>query len=210
VLARNTTYQYKNQAVDVPAVGRKLRADYVLEGSVRRADQRLRITAQLIDVRNGAHIWADRYDRDFTDVFLVQEEIATRVSGAIAGGWAGSLHVARATEAQRMSPEQQRAYDLVLQHTSFYVTYTAEAYAKAKSLLERAMALDPGYARAKRDYAWLLLIGWVWRLETSPLPPREVMDSAIRSVELDPSDPYGHRNAAFAYYFDKQFRPVRA
>jgi TolB-like protein len=146
ILARNITYQYKNQAVDIPAVGRKLGADYILEGSIRRADKRLRVTAQLIDVRNGAHIWAERYDREFTDVFLVQEEIATRVSGSIAGGWSGSLYAARVQDAQRMSPDQLRAYDLVLQHTSFYVTYTPEAYAKAKSLLQRAMALDPGYA----------------------------------------------------------------
>jgi tetratricopeptide (TPR) repeat protein len=67
------------------------------------------------------------------------------------------------------------------------------------------MALDPDYARAKRDCAWLLLIGWVWRLEPSPLPAREVKENAIRSVELDPTDPYARRTAAFAYYFDKEF-----
>jgi TolB-like protein/class 3 adenylate cyclase/Tfp pilus assembly protein PilF len=205
VLARNLTQQYRNQPPDPPAAGLRLGADYVLEGSVRRSGTRVRITAQLIDVRNGAHIWAERYDREFEDIFVVQDEIATRVAGAIAGGWAGSLHAARAKDAQRKSPDQLRAYDLVLQHTAFYVSYTPDAYAKAKLLLERAMALDPDYARAKRDYAWLLLIGWVWRLEPLPLPAREVKENAIRSVELDPTDPYARRTAAFAYYFDKEF-----
>jgi TolB-like protein len=205
VLARNTTYQYKGQAVDIPTVGRKLGADYILEGSIRRSDKQLRITAQLIDVRNGAHIWAERYDRAFSDVFVVQEEIATRISGAIAGGYAGSLHAARVRDAQEKSPDQLRAYDYVLQHTSFYLTWQPAAYVKAKSLLENAMTLDPGYARAKRDYAWLMLIGWIFRFEKSPIPPREVKENAIRSVEIDPADPYAHRSAAFAYYFDKQF-----
>ena len=85
VLARNTTFQYKGKAVDVPKLGRELGARYVLEGSVRRTDDRLRVTAQLIDTQTGAHIWADRFDREMADIFLVQDEIVSQIVAKIAG-----------------------------------------------------------------------------------------------------------------------------
>ena len=86
VLARNTTFQYKGKAVDVSKLGRELKVRYVLEGSVRRTDDHLRVTAQLIDTETGAHIWADRFDREMADVFLVQDEIVSQIVAKIAGG----------------------------------------------------------------------------------------------------------------------------
>ena len=86
VLARNTTFQYKGKAVDVPKLGRELGARYVLEGSVRRAGDDLRVTAQLSDTETGAHIWADRFDRKMADIFLVQDEIVSQIVAKIAGG----------------------------------------------------------------------------------------------------------------------------
>ena len=85
VLARNTTFQYKGKAVDVPKLGRELGARYVLEGSVRRTDDRLRVMAQLIDTQTGAHVWADRFDREMADIFLVQDEIVSQIVAKIAG-----------------------------------------------------------------------------------------------------------------------------
>ena len=113
VLARNTTFQYKGKAVDVGKLGRELKVRYVLEGSVRRTDDRLRVTAQLIDTETGSHIWADRYDREMADVFLVQDEIVNQIVAKIAGGY-GAIERNEAKAAARKSPEQIQAYDLVL------------------------------------------------------------------------------------------------
>ena len=87
MIARNTTFQYKGKAVDVGKLGRELDARYVLEGSVQRANDRLRVNAQLIDAKTGTHIWADRYDRELADVFLVQDEIVNQIVAKIAGSY---------------------------------------------------------------------------------------------------------------------------
>ena len=104
VLARNTTFQYKGKAVDVPKLGRELGVRYVLEGSVRRADDGLRITAQLIDTQTGAHIWADRFDRKMADIFLVQDEIVSQIVAKIAGGY-GVIEI---TEGKVGRPQEPR------------------------------------------------------------------------------------------------------
>ncbi len=204
VLARNTTYQYKGQAVDVHAIGKKLGAKYVLEGSVRKSANQVRITAQLIDVQSGAHVWANRYDRNLSDIFVVQDEIATKIAGAIGGGYAGSVQRASRELAQRKPPEQLRAYDYVLRATMTNEAFNAEGYRARKADLQKALELDPNFARARREYAWMMLLGWVLSFEKSAVPPREIRENAIRSVELDPDDPYTHMIAAFGYYFDKQ------
>ena len=113
VIARNTSFQYKDKAVDVTKLGHELNVRYVLEGSVQRSDDRLRVAAQLIDTETGTHIWADRYDREMADVFLVQDEIVNQIVANIAGSY-GAIERAEVNSAARKSPEQIRAYDLVL------------------------------------------------------------------------------------------------
>jgi adenylate cyclase len=203
VLARNTTYQYKGQAVDVPTVGRKLGVQYLLEGSVRRSGSQVRITGQLIDVRTGAHIWADRYDRKLTDIFAVQDEITGKVVGTIAGGVGSVLQKAGAAAADRKRPDQIEAYDLVLRAKSGY-SYSRESYPKAKAFLEEAIKLDPNYAQARQEYAWLRLMGFIFRFEPTQQPPQEIRSNAIKAVELDAADALAHRTAAFGYFFDHQ------
>jgi adenylate cyclase len=205
VLARNTTYQYKGQAVDVPAVGRKLGVQYLLEGSVRRSGTQVRITGQLIDIQTGAHIWADRYDRSLRDIFLVQDEIARKIAGSIAGGPGGTLQAAARQAGESKAGDQLKAYDCVLRVTLQNQWWTPAGYPKGKADLQKAIALDPGNARARQTYAWVMLIGWILRYEKTPAPPREVKENAIRSVELDPTNPHAHLAAALGYYFDKQF-----
>ena len=111
VIARNSTFTYKGRAVDVKQVGRELGVRYVLEGSVRKIADRVRITCQLIDASNGAHVWAERYDRKYDDVFALQDEIALSVVGAIAP----SLRRAEVNRVKRKRPDSLDAYDLVLQ-----------------------------------------------------------------------------------------------
>ena len=113
VLARNTTFQYKGKAGRRRQARTRARVRYVLEGSIRRSDDRLRVTAQLIDAETGTHIWADRYDREMADVFLVQDEIVNQIVAKIAGSY-GAIERNEAKAAARKSPEQIQAYDLVL------------------------------------------------------------------------------------------------
>ena len=173
VLARNTTFQFKGQAVDIPVIGRKLQVQYVLEGSVRRSGSRVRITAQLIDVANGAHLWAERYDRKMQDIFAVQDEITNRIVSAIAAGSAGVVQVSARTKLARKPPESLEAYELILRARA-PLPYSQQWYDDTASLLERAIRIDPNYARAREEYAWHKLMGWIFRFEKSALPPDQI------------------------------------
>ena len=144
VIARNSTFTYKGGAVDVKQVGRELGVRYVLEGSVRKSADRIRITGQLIDVGTGAHVWAERYDRKSDDIFALQDEITLSVVGAIEP----RLRFAEVERAKRKRPDNLDAYDLVLQALPDVYSRMPEPSAKALKLLERAIALDPSYALA--------------------------------------------------------------
>ncbi len=144
VIARNSTFTYKGRAVDVKQVGRELGVRYVLEGSVRKAADRVRITGQLIDAATGAHVWAERYDRKSDDIFALQDELTLSVVGAIEP----SLRLAEAERVKRKRSGNLDAYDLVLQAQPDVYTRMPEYTAKALKLLEKALALDPTYALA--------------------------------------------------------------
>jgi adenylate cyclase len=203
VLARNTTFQYKGKAVDVSKLGRELGVRYVLEGSVRRAGDDLRVTAQLIDAETGAHIWADKFDRKMADVFLVQDEIVGQIVAKIAGGY-GVIENTEAKSATRKSPEQVQAYDLVLRAHDVMWEWTHESFRSARELLNQAIAIDPESARARREIAWLAVVGLISRLDETPVPPNEIVAQASKAVLLDPSDGRAHMVAAAAYYFNNQ------
>lgn len=144
VIARNSTLTYKSRAVDMKQVGRDLGVRYVLDGSVRKAEHRVRIAAQLIDASTGVHVWAERYDRKFDDIFALQDEIALAVVGAIEP----SLLRAEAERVKRKRPDSLDAYDLVLRaQPDVYSGMPARATA-ALVHLDRALALDPTYALA--------------------------------------------------------------
>ena len=204
VLARNTTFQYKGKSVDVTKLGRELGARYVLEGSVRRAGDDLRVTAQLSDTETGSHIWADRFDRKMADIFLVQDEIVSQIVAKIAGNF-GVIDINEARSATRKSPDEIRAYDLVLRAQDVMrPEWSQETFSTAKELLRQAIALDPSNARARRELAYLAVIGWVFRFDKTPVPPQEITAQAAKAVQLDPSDARAHMVAASAYFFNKQ------
>ncbi len=144
VIARNSSFTYKGRAVDVKQVGHELGVRYVLEGSVRKAADRVRITAQLIDAANGAHVWAERYDRKFQNIFALQDEITLSVVGAIEP----SLRLAEVERVKRKRSDSLDAYDLVLQAQPDVFSRMPKQATKALLLLERALALDPTYALA--------------------------------------------------------------
>ena len=186
VLARNTTFQYKGKAVDVSKLGRELGVRYVLEGSVRRSGDDLRVTAQLIDAETGAHIWADKFDRKMADVFLVQDEIVGRIVAKIASGF-GAIENTEAKSAARKSPEQIQAYDLVLRARDVMRwDYSRANFRSAEKSLRQAIALDPLNARARRELAWLAALGWVYRFDETPVPPHEILEQATKAVSSTP------------------------
>jgi adenylate cyclase len=144
VIARNSTFTYKGRAVDIKEVGHELGVRYVLEGSVRNAAGRVRITVQLIEAETRTHIWGERYDRAIDDIFAVQDEITISTVAAIEP----NLRQAEIERAKRKRPDNLDAYDLVLRATPFSDTGMPEAALQALPLLQRALALEPNYALA--------------------------------------------------------------
>jgi adenylate cyclase len=150
VIARNSSFTYKGQAIDVKQVGRELGVRYVLEGSVRKASGRVRITAQLIEAATGAHLWADRFDGSLEDVFELQDEVAISVAGVIEP----TLRQAEIERARRKRPDSLDAYDLYLRALPFAYTSMPEDADKALGFLEQAIKLEPDFAAAHAIIAW--------------------------------------------------------
>jgi TolB-like protein len=150
VIARNSSFTYKGRAVDVKQVGRDLGVRYVLEGSVRKSGNRVRITGQLIDAEDGSHIWADRYDRDLTDVFALQDEITESVVGAIEP----SVRKAEIDRVKRKRPDSLDAYDLLLRALPHVYTLMPQGAEEGLPFLEQALAIEPNYALAHGYAAW--------------------------------------------------------
>lgn len=150
VIARNSSFTYKGQAVDVKRVGRELGVRYVLEGSVRKAGERVRISAQLVEAETGIHLWAECYDSRLGDIFALQDEITLNAVGAIEP----SLRDAEIERVKRKRPDNLAAYDLVLRAIPNVYVLMPEEAAKAVPLLEQAIALDDNYASAHGWLAW--------------------------------------------------------
>lgn len=150
VIARNSSFTYKGRAVDVKQVGRELGVRYVLEGSVRKVGGRVRITGQLIDAEDGSHLWAERYDRELTDVFALQDEITISVVAAIEP----NLRRAEIERVRRRRPDSLDAYDLFLRALPDVYTFMPQGAAKGLPLLDQALAIEPSYALAHGFAAW--------------------------------------------------------
>jgi adenylate cyclase len=150
VLARNSTFVYKGRAVDMKQVGRDLGVRYVLEGSLRKAGNRVRLTAQLIEAASGRHVWAERYDRSLDDIFAVQDEITLSVVGYIEP----NLRQAEIERAKRKRPENLDAYDHYLRALPYAMVFMPGDADKALPLLRQSLELEPGFAAAHAAAAW--------------------------------------------------------
>ena len=144
VIARNSSFTFKGKAVDIKEVGRRLGARYVLEGEVRKASGKVRITGRLIEAATGTHIWADRFERDMTDIFALQDDVTLAIVSAIQP----KLFQAEIALASRRRPEDLTAYDLFLRAIQQALRSTRESLAEALRLVQRALELDPGFAAA--------------------------------------------------------------
>jgi TolB-like protein len=193
VIARNSSFTYKGQAVDVKQVGRELGVRYVLEGSVRKAAGRVRITAQLIDALNGTHLWADHFDGSLEDVFDLQDNVATSVAGVIEP----TLQAAEIRRTSDRPTSDLTAYDLYLRAWPVTFRFSKEDLLEAANLLEQAVARDPCYgpalAFASMAQMRLVMDGWVDDLEASR---QKAVAFARRALEVGGNDPAVLVNAA--------------
>jgi TolB-like protein/class 3 adenylate cyclase/Flp pilus assembly protein TadD len=188
VIARNTTFTYKNRAVTVQEVARELSVRYVLEGSVRKSGNRLRITGQLIEGESGNHLWAEKYDRNLEDVFEVQDEITENIVGALEPQMAAAENI----RSRRKAEQNVDAWDLVIRGLARVGEFSKEASKEALSLFDRAITIDPTYARAYSQKAWTL----AWRLHQgwedveSTLPNCQA--AAEKAIHYDPEEPWAY------------------
>jgi adenylate cyclase len=202
VTARNSSFTYKGRSVAVKQVAGELGVRYVLEGSVRKGGNRVRITAQLIDATTGNHVWAERYDRELDDIFSVQDEITTSIVGVVAPELIG----AEMQRARRKDPAEMGAWDCVMRANWHAWRLTEGHNAEAKKFATQAIGLDPRMARARVVHAmcdiWDVLYGW----SENPLKSlASAHDMARRAVELDPRDAEAHTILGVVTLFTRDF-----
>jgi TolB-like protein/Tfp pilus assembly protein PilF len=182
VVARNTTFAYKGRSPDIRKLAVELGADYVVEGSVRRAGQRIRVTAQLIDTGTGSHVWAERYDRKLEDIFDLQDEI----TGTIVGRVEPEIGTAIRQKVQRAPRRDLHAWDSYHLGIANFYKFTAEGNREAQRLLQRSRELDPDFAEAHGWWAYATILGMVyWDTEPEPALMDEALAAARAAVALD-------------------------
>jgi adenylate cyclase len=207
VIARNSSFQYKGKSPDIRQVGRELGVRYVLEGSIRRAGDRIRISAQLIDAVTGAHRWAERYDRELKDVFAVQDE----VSRAIVAILVAQVNKAEAERTLLKPPATWQAHDFLMRasdiSTAMRSSFNVADLYEVRRLLERSIALDPSYARAYAMLSYTHVVAWFQPLDQDCLTPTALERAhrlAWKAVRLDPNLPIAHAHLGLVLTFHGQ------
>jgi TolB-like protein len=202
VIARHSAFSYKGKPVKVTKVAEELGVRYVLEGSVRKAGDRVRITAQLIDALSGHHLWAERYDRDLEDIFAIQDEITMKIIEAL------QVELKEGERARLIAKGTKNldAYLKLLQGRAPFFTVTKEGNAQARPLFEEAIVLDPEYAQA---YIMLGLTHWMDIFLQSTKSPRDSLRRAFeftrKAIALDESNPLAHTQLGWLYAMTKQY-----
>jgi len=201
VIARNSSFIYKGRSVHINLIAQELGVRYVVEGSVRRSGDQVRISVQLTDVSTGSHIWAERYDRALADVFALQDEITESIVAAIEP----QLYVAENFRAQRKPPGSLDAWDLVVRALSHFWRVTRQDNVVAQALLEKAIAIDPHYGQAlgvlATSHVFGAHMGWADMRSVVPIAER----AAMAAVEADAEDAWTHHGLAYTHLCARRF-----
>jgi adenylate cyclase len=200
VIARNSSFSFKGRHALVTEVARSLGVGHVLEGSVRKSGSRVRITAQLIEASTGGHIWAERFDRDLTDIFAVQDDVTAKIVSALFLNLdPGDLHGVAGPRTDSIE-----AYDCYLRGRALWQRSAKEPNAQARALLERAVELDPKFASAHSLLSTVHNFDYINEWSASPSESRESSrDYALRALSLDAADPFAHTGMADAHLWDR-------
>jgi adenylate cyclase len=201
VIARNSTFAYKGKSVNVQQVGQELGARYVVEGSVRKAGNRIRITAQLIDATTGNHLWAKTYDRELKDIFSLQDEIAEQIVVSVGVG----IDVAELSRIRRIPTENLTAYDSLLRGESHLSRLTKEENAKARKMAERAIELEPEYAIAYVLLGYAHILDYLLQWNLDPRTLEQAFEFARKAISLDDSLSGAHALLATVYSAKGQY-----
>jgi TolB-like protein/Tfp pilus assembly protein PilF len=198
---RNSSFSYKGKSVPIGQIGEELGVGYVLEGCVRKIGERVRITAQLSDVSTGSHVWAERYDHGFADVFAVQDEITKAIVTAIEP----QLYAAEDVHARRKHPNSLGAWELLMRALSHYWLVTRQDNEIAQKLLEQAVAIDPNYGQALGVLATSITfgahMGWAEIQTVGAAAER----TALAAIRADGEDPWGHHALGSFYLITRRF-----
>ena len=199
VIASGSSQQFKDRSLPLPEIAAKLHAGYIVDGTVRRAGDNLRVAVQLIDASSGVSLWADRYDRKMEDIFAVQDEVTQKIVAALGV----KMQNAELTRALAKSPTEFDAYDCLLHARRYTGTLYFDMHAEARDLLEKAISLDPNYADA---YALLSNVYLAeHRFDANPKPNsiERALKAALKAVQLDPQNAYAHCWLAVVHYFQR-------
>ncbi len=200
VVSRNATFTYKGKAVMPQHVANDLGVRYVLEGSVRKAGVRLRITAQLVDAHSGGHIWAERYDRELTDIFALQDEITEKIVSAL------EVKLTKSEEQQVANryTENLEAYDHFLRGRAYQARTTKESNALAQEMFQNAIELDRKFAGAYAQLSYSHFREWLYQWSNDPRILDRALESAQKAVDLDAALPLAQMYLGWAHSFKRQ------
>jgi len=206
VIARNTAFTYKGKAANVQEVGKELGVRYVLEGSVQKAADQVRIVAQLVDTTTGGHLWSQRYDRPLKDIFALQDEIVQKIVTTLKlqltlqeQGWVVRKHT-----------DNLEAYDYVLRGVEYFWRVTKETNSQARQMFEKAIALDPQYAEAHARLGWTYWLEWGYRWSADPQNLERALALAHQALALDDSLPKAHSLLSLVYARKQQYNQAIA
>jgi TolB-like protein/Tfp pilus assembly protein PilF len=200
VVARNSSFAFRGMAVSLAEIGRQLGVSYLLEGSVRRAGDRIRITAQLIEAASGAHVWAERYDRDVADIFAVQDDVASRIVATLFG----RIESEKFQQSLRKPPENLAAYDFLLRGLARFRGFGDDDNSEACKLFAKAIEADPSYALAHANMA--LATAALHGFASAPSQVlNDAIDRAQHAVELEPQEGNCHAILSFLQLFSRNY-----
>ncbi len=197
IIARNTTFTYKGENIDIKRVAQELGVRYVLEGSVRKAGNRIRVTAQLIDGSTGGHVWSERYDGELTDIFDLQDEITRNVVATVLT----QVHLTASEPTRKSNRPDLTVWELTMRGWQLLYDFSAESFATAKTLLEQAIAHDPNSAEAHLVLALIhhhdAFMGFASDVQTTQTTAHEL---ALRATRLDDQNEYAHWALGISYF----------